>query len=44
MKRFVYYMAFLFHQLLGGEIELIHPGVNRYGEWLDFYATPSGVY
>lgn len=29
--------------LLGGLIELIQPYVNRYGEWLDFFANASGV-
>lgn len=27
----------------GGVIELIQPQVNRYGEWLDFYANSFGV-
>ena len=29
--------------ILGGIIEMIQPYVNRYGEWLDFYANTSGV-
>ncbi|MCB5160629.1 hypothetical protein [Marinomonas algarum] len=29
--------------LLGGVIEIIQPYVNRYGEWLDFYADAAGV-
>ena len=28
---------------LGGAIELIQPYVNRYAEWLDFYADAFGV-
>ena len=27
----------------GGAIELIQPYVNRYGEWLDFYANTAGL-
>lgn len=27
----------------GGLIELIQPYVNRYGEWLDFYANTGGL-
>lgn len=27
----------------GGMIELIQPSVNRYGEWLDFFADAFGV-
>ena len=29
--------------LYGGMIELIQPFVNRYGEWLDFFANAAGV-
>ncbi len=29
--------------LWGGMIELIQPSVNRYGEWLDFFANTLGV-
>jgi hypothetical protein len=29
--------------IFGGIIEIIQPYVNRYGEWLDFYANTSGV-
>jgi hypothetical protein len=41
IKRFLYLAAFII--LLGGIIELIQPNVNRYGEWLDFYADALGV-
>ena len=29
--------------LFGGVIEMIQPYVNRYGEWLDFFANTIGV-
>ena len=29
--------------LFGGVIEVIQPYVNRYGEWLDFFANTIGV-
>jgi len=29
--------------LIGGAIELIQPYVNRYADWLDFYANACGV-
>ncbi|MCV2402225.1 hypothetical protein OFY17_04915 [Marinomonas sp. C2222] len=32
-----------FIALWGGVIELIQPYVNRYGEWLDFFANSLGV-
>lgn len=41
LKRFLY-MA-LFIVFWGGMVELIQPSVNRYGEWLDFYADAFGV-
>jgi hypothetical protein len=41
VKRFLC-MA-LFIAFWGGMIELIQPSVNRYGEWLDFYADTLGV-
>ncbi|AWY00373.1 hypothetical protein A8139_10445 [Marinomonas primoryensis] len=41
MKRFVYMALFII--FWGGMIELIQPSVNRYGEWLDFYADTFGV-
>ena len=40
-KRFFYMAAFII--FWGGIIELIQPHVNRYGEWLDFYADALGV-
>ncbi len=40
-KRFLYLSLFIF--LWGGVIELIQPSVNRYGEWLDFYADALGI-
>ncbi|SMN15282.1 hypothetical protein CRYPA_1360 [uncultured Candidatus Thioglobus sp.] len=29
--------------IFGGVIEVIQPYVNRYGEWLDFFANITGV-
>ena len=29
--------------IFGGVIEIIQPHVNRYGEWLDFFANTIGV-
>jgi VanZ family protein len=29
--------------IFGGVIEVIQPYVNRYGEWLDFFANTIGV-
>ena len=29
--------------IFGGVIEMIQPYVNRYGEWLDFFANTTGV-
>tara|TARA_B110000008_G_scaffold170305_1_gene170066 strand:+ start:45 stop:401 length:357 start_codon:yes stop_codon:yes gene_type:complete len=29
--------------IFGGVIEIIQPYVNRYGEWLDFFANTIGV-
>ena len=29
--------------IFGGVIEMIQPYVNRYGEWLDFFANTVGV-
>ena len=29
--------------IFGGVIEIIQPYVNRYGEWLDFFANTTGV-
>ncbi|MBT3310135.1 MAG: VanZ family protein, partial [Gammaproteobacteria bacterium] len=29
--------------LYGEMIELIQPFVNRYGEWMDFFANTAGV-
>lgn len=40
-KRFAYMALFII--FWGGMIELIQPHVNRYGEWLDFYADTFGV-
>ena len=33
----------LFFIIFGGIIEIIQPYVNRYGEWLDFFANTIGV-
>jgi Zn-dependent protease with chaperone function len=41
MKRFAYIALFII--FWGGVIELIQPYVNRYGEWLDFYADAFGI-
>ncbi|NLQ16004.1 hypothetical protein HGG82_00020 [Marinomonas sp. M1K-6] len=41
MKRFVSMSLLII--AWGGAIELIQPHLNRYGEWLDFYANTSGV-
>jgi len=35
-------LIFLFI-IFGGLIEMIQPYVNRYGEWLDFFANTIGV-
>ncbi|TDO98860.1 hypothetical protein DFP79_1273 [Marinomonas balearica] len=40
-RRFLAYAMFMI--LWGGIIELIQPYVNRYGEWLDFFADGVGV-
>jgi len=32
-----------FYIIFGGIIELVQPFVNRYGEWLDFFANTIGV-
>ncbi|NVK72102.1 MAG: hypothetical protein HWE24_01375 [Oceanospirillaceae bacterium] len=40
-KRFTYMALFII--FWGGAIELIQPYVNRYTEWLDFYADALGV-
>jgi len=40
-KRFAYMTLFII--FWGGMIELIQPSVNRYGEWLDFYANAFGA-
>ena len=40
-KRFAYMALFII--FWGGMIELIQPYVNRYAEWLDFYADAFGV-
>ena len=34
---------YLFVYNFGGVIEMIQPYVNRYGEWLDFFANTIGV-
>lgn len=41
VKRFSYMALCII--IWGGAIELIQPSVNRYGEWLDFYADALGV-
>lgn len=41
LKRFL--LLSLFIVFLGGAIELIQPYVNRYAEWLDFFADALGV-
>ncbi|MBR7889054.1 hypothetical protein J9B83_08835 [Marinomonas sp. A79] len=41
LKRFL--MFALVIVILGGAVEVIQPYVNRYGEWLDFYADAAGV-
>ena len=41
LRRFLWMALFIF--IWGGVIELIQPSVNRYGEWLDFYADGLGV-
>ena len=41
IKRFTYMALFII--FWGGAIELIQPSVNRYDEWLDFYADALGV-
>jgi VanZ family protein len=40
-KRWLFIVAAIV--LYGGVIELIQPFVNRYGEWLDFFANTAGV-
>lgn len=40
-RRFAYMAIFII--FWGGAIELIQPSVNRYGEWLDFYADAFGA-
>ncbi len=40
-KRFFLFLAIII--AWGGAIELIQPYVNRYGEWLDFYADAFGA-
>ncbi|MGO2353917.1 MAG: hypothetical protein ACTH58_04170 [Marinomonas foliarum] len=40
-KRFILFSVFII--LSGGTIELIQPYVNRYAEWMDFYANALGV-
>ena len=37
----LYFCLFI---IFGGVIEMIQPYVNRYGEWLDFFANPIGVF
>lgn len=41
LKRFLFFALLII--LLGGAVEMIQPYVNRYGEWLDFYADAAGV-
>lgn len=41
IKRFILFSVFII--LSGGTIELIQPYVNRYAEWMDFYANTLGV-
>ncbi|ADZ92091.1 hypothetical protein [Marinomonas mediterranea] len=41
IKRFYRFSVLII--LWGGAIELIQPYVNRYGEWLDFFADAAGV-
>ncbi|WP_460753649.1 VanZ family protein [Marinomonas epiphytica] len=40
-RSFYFFACCIF--LWGGAIELIQPNVNRYGEWLDFWADGLGV-
>ena len=40
-KRFVYMTLCII--FWGGAVEIIQPYVNRYGEWLDFYADAFGA-
>jgi VanZ family protein len=37
----LYFCLFI---IFGGVIEMIQPYVNRYGEWLDFFANTIGVF
>jgi len=37
------FYLFLVFCLWGGGIELIQPQMNRYGEWLDFFANGLGL-
>jgi VanZ family protein len=39
-KRILFIFAFI---IFGGIIEMIQPYVNRYDEWLDFFANTIGV-
>ena len=39
-KWVLFIFSFIF---FGGVIEMIQPYVNRYGEWLDFFANTIGV-
>ena len=41
-KKWVLFISFFI--LFGGVIEIIQPYVNRYGEWLDFFANTIGVF
>ena len=41
-KAIRFYLLLLFC-LWGGAIELIQPQMNRYGEWLDFFANGLGL-
>ena len=41
-KAIRFYLLFAFC-LWGGAIELIQPQINRYGEWLDFFANGLGL-
>ena len=40
-KKWVLFISFFI--IFGGVIEIIQPYVNRYGEWLDFFANTIGV-
>ena len=41
-KEIRFYLLLVFF-LWGGAIELIQPQMNRYGEWLDFFANGLGL-